>query len=1124
MNTLWYTDGTDREQFEGRKDIPCHMAVLEEDYRALIGRVMDMSECVRYYDLKNKPEGYWRELFRYQPLAILSEIERIDIPSLENHFLKAGRRKPQLMLEMTRKLANLLDDWEVRLVHYPQLKLSVELSSRVKSSIPTGKGELKRMFYTLLEILRKLQLNYGQYLQEIRACEKNDPGMALLDIFLRYYEEIAGRFNARWQEWPDFYFREILHASCRGIVPDHIWLAFTSVPGAGGVRIEKGTAFVAGKGREGMPVCYKSVEDVVVGDIKLMHLYTYFLEKDEVRFPAARLNFVTGVFQNTIEVEKTGLPQKLSGGKYEAQQDLGLMVCDPMFLLREGKRKLIISFYLIEEGFGYWKEIVGKISEGEKPGETEKKLLKDAFLLDVTTGNGWEKIPEYVVAVREGKCIHLIFYLDKEFAPTVAADILLHGLQTQWPVLRIRMNPAAWLFPYSWMTAVRCYRMKLRVEVNGASALKIYSGIGEVDASTPFYPFGIQPLQGAQLIFGNYEMAVKPLQGVKLHCKWLQLPTGPEGFYGHYRGYARQIDNYSFRVRTEWLKGKKWETDGSGSQYLFGPATDGHLTATGSLPENSQINWYPEGNMPLFRGQEEQYVYGRSPSGFFRMVLDGPEMGFGHAVYQSLFSELMIANARRRHPLPAPALPVSPLLESVEVDYVAEEEICFAPGQSRGDGRLFYLDSVGSGIKPVKPDRPFYLAERLGKTGCLLFGFTKAIGIDRIRFFVDIAPMRREIDVRDGGEADGLWVWNIRQKENWIRLSQDALVQDGTGGFINSGLVELLLPAPVAEEWLDPNGIFWLSAQFEGELIRQVSIEGIYTNVVEAVLDTHTVGEDWDWQGKLQIGTVSKAVKNIPGLTGISQITAGKGGRREENQDALKNRMVHRIKHRNRLVTPFDFEDMVLEHFPQVAKVKCLAGLDSKGRNRTGMVTLVVIPRSDGNRMLPLCTHELLSEIERFLEPLTGAFVQVDAVNPLYEEMKVRCSIGIEPGWSAAETILRLKKSIEELIAPWKNKGGVPVFGYRFALQELKNRIMEDMGVSVLYGLSVLQVCSEGEKLYRLKEVGDQINGDEEIGASCVWGIPIPASDHLIRTDQEGEWQAKVGIGDIGVGETFVVG
>lgn len=1124
MNVLWFTDGTVRKEFERRKDIPCRLALLEEDYRMLMRRVMDMAECIRYFNLKDLPEGYWRELFRYQPLAVLSDIERVDTHTLEKQFLKAGRRQPEVMLKMVKLLTRSLEDWEMRLSYYPGLQLSADLLARVKFGIPEEKRELKRVFYVLLETLRKLQANYDAYLEEIRQCGENDPSLAILDTFLRHYKQIAGDFNIRWQQLPDFYFREVLQVACRGIVPDHIWLSFTKVPGTGLVAVEQGTAFIGGKREGGMPVCYRSMEDVAVGDIKLVKACSYFQEKNEESFPAARLDFVTGLSWNTIDVQAAGIPQKLFGESSVSRLDQGLMIGSPMLLLREGKRKLTVSFHLTEESAAWFHGLVARVLEKEGNEGGGGKLLRDAFVLELTTENGWQRVPEYTATGWEQGVVGLVFCLEKEFPATVIGDISLHGLQTESPLLRIRMNPEAWLFPYSWMTAVKCSKVKIHTEVTGLTALKIYSSIGELDTSIPFYPFGVQPVKGAQLVFGNYEMAVKPLQRVHLCCRWLQLPSDPEGFYGYYREYNRQIDNCSFRVKTEWLESKKWKAGKGELQCMFGGQEDGDMAAKGALPAKSSLSWHPEGNMPVYTRHENEYAYGKSSSGFFRLVLESPQMAFGHSLYPSLFAEVMLANTRRRHPLPVPAPPVSPLLESVEAGYDAVEEICFAAGQIPGGSRIFYMEP-GSGFipLPVSVDRPFFLAKSLGGIGNLLLGFEQAAGMDRIRFYVDMAAIRQEMDVRDGELGTSTLAWYIKQGKVWYPLDAGAVVRDSTVGFINSGVVELLLPVVVAEEWLDPEGIFWLCAQFSGSMVKQLSVKGIYTNVVEAVLDPATAGESWEWSGALPESTVVAAVRNIPGVAVIRQIAAGKGGRKKEDKDWLKVRMVHRIRHRNRAVTPPDFEDLVLGQFPEVAKVKCLPGLDSKPKNRPGIVTLVVVPRSDGKMDFPLCTHELLAEIESFLKPLAGSFVQVDAINPFYEEMKVRCNIGVREGWSVAETILRLRQRMDELIAPWKNGNKIPVFGYCFAMQELKNRIMEDEGVTILQGLSVMQVCRQGKRLYRLNEFAGEGGNDGKIRASCAWGIPVPSAVHLIRTDKEEAWQPEAGVGDLEVGDTFVI-
>lgn len=1131
MNRLWYTDGTDRQQWEQRKDIPCRMAMLEEDYRMLMGRVMDIAAGVRYFNLKGEQDGYWRELLRYQPLVILVEISRMDVKRLEDDFLRKCRYVPRALVPMLEGMTGQLEDWKQRLIHYPRLQLTQDLSSGTELRLPEEPSDvegLKRLFYSLLETVRKLQIRFDVYLQEIRKCGENDPALALLDVFLRHYGEIAARFNACWKEWPSFYFQHVLHAVCRGIVPDHTWLTFEKVPGAGNVIVPEGTAFVAGKNGDGTPVCYRSTEEIPVNEIRLEKIKSFFLEKDPERYPAAHLNFVTAVSENKIDTDWTGKPRKLFVDSDSARLALGLMVESPMLLVREGKRMLTVGFGLTEESRGYFQRLLAdlrKDSGGREEEETNKflihKLLKDAFLLGITTEEGWKRIPDYTVTFREDGFIMFVFCLNRDFPATIRAEEDIHGFGSVWPVLKIVMNPEAWLFPYSWMNNVACEKVRLHVEVEGSTVVDVYGNIGELDISAPFYPFGVQAARGAQMVFGSYEMASKPLQKVKLACMWSQLPTGPEGLYSYYREYKQEIDNRSFRIRTEWLEGKKWKTNAKEFQYLFCPPDKHILKATGPLPEETSWYWYPAGSMSVVQGEEERFRYGDTGSGFFRVVLEEPDIGFGHSLYPRLFAEVMIANSRRKAPLPLPEPPLSPLLESLEVSYEAEEELCFAAGSLQGASRLFYMDPMDTSVRElIGCEKPFYMFRDLGGTGNVMLGFSGMLGCDRIRFFVDIAAIRQEVDLGSGGQNRMELSYSVKQGKSWCLLDAEVLVKDGTEGFMNSGLIELLLPCRVPEDWLDKDGLLWICIRSDTDFIKQIAVTGFYMNVVEVFLDASTVGEGTMWKEVLPPGKIKETVKKIPGIAGIRQITVSKGGRKKEDKENLKIRMIHRIRHRHRAVTPSDYEDLVLENFPQVAKVKCLPGIDSKGTARSRIVTLVVIPKSDSVGY-PLSTHDLLLEIERFIQPLSGIFAWVDAINPLYEELTVRGCIGIEPGWSAGETIFRLRKKIDGLIAPWKEGRGLPVFGYRFGMQELRNIVMEDSGVSVLHGLSVVQVCQEEKRLYHLNEYGEE--QDDLIGASCVWGIPVPADVHLIRTEREGEWKPKTGIGEMGIGGIFVV-
>lgn len=345
-------------------------------------------------------------------------------------------------------------------------------------------------------------------------------------------------------------------------------------------------------------------------------------------------------------------------------------------------------------------------------------------------------------------------------------------------------------------------------------------------------------------------------------------------------------------------------------------------------------------------------------------------------------------------------------------------------------------------------------------------------------------------------------------------------MRDSTCFFMNTGLIEILLPVPIGPEHLDREGLFWLCAAFPSALIDRPPVRGIYMNAVQVISDTKGIEEHADVLAGLPAGTISASEKNLPGIVEIIQVVKGHGGRMGGDAGDIRLRLSDRIAHRNRALLPADYERLVLQHFPQVVKVKCLPGLDTKKRNRPGVVTLVIVPRQEGGDW-PLATHLLLSGIEDRLQASTGKFMIVDAVNPVYEEMTVRCRVTLMPGVPLGEVTRRLENKLNGNIAPWKDDGGIPVFGYRFSLQALQNAVMEDEGVALLQGLSVLHITESGERMYSLDEYNIQETGEVMIGASQPWCVAVPAKRHLIELC--GEWQERAGVGKLEIGRTLVI-
>lgn len=1127
MNRLWYTDGLSRKRYEERKKICRCFDMLESDFPAIMSRCVEMMRRVRFFNSSNEAEGVLYDLFRFQPLIVLSEIWQMDIDALEFKFRLQYECGGEESVSMLDRLVNKLEEWSKRLAYCRELRLTADLRTHPEvSKALKGKAVVKKEYYSLLEGVRKLQKNYRVYLQEIESSGKNDPALAVLKVFVQNYGEIAANFNDRWKEFPLFYLERVLHAAYRKPSSDSTWLVLKKGIGTGDVTVAKNTAFIAGKNADNTLFCYRSNEDISVVSLELERLCSYLLERDTGRFPAARLGYVTAILHREIHLHDRERPQELFGGKNSRLEPVGLLIESPMLLLREGCRNVFVTFRLTGESVVFFKALVEDVAAGQggENHEVVYKLLNDAFYLEISTDEGWTVVPDYVLSYEAEDCLRLVFRLQEDFPSTALCYSGMHGMETGNPALRILMNRDAWLFPYSWAGQVEFDRVTLRTEVYGITGLQLYNAGGELDTSVPVFPFGVQPEKGAWFVFGNYEMASKSLKEVELISQWQQLPDHPEGFYGYYQGYRAGIDNLSFRVRLEWLAGKKWQAESGNPPCLFTPADGSLLLRNAPLPEYTRLSCRITGNFPPVATGEEAYIYGRSRSGFIKVVLEEPEIGFGHAAYRQLFTEVMIQNSRRKHPLPLPALPVSPMVDRWELNYVAEETVCLAVGQAESGTKLFHICPMTAGnLLPVAMDHPVALAEGPRDSGNLLLGFRGALGYEQVRLFVDVAPLRKEIDSRDSGEENspgGGGRWYMNTGRGWEILPAGAVMRDSTDFFMNTGLIEILLPAPVAPGQLDEEGLFWLCAAFPAAYINRPPVRGIYLNAVQVISDTKGLEEHPEALAGLPAGTISASEENLPGIVEIEQIVNGRGGRPGGDAGELRLRLSDRIAHRNRALLPTDYERLVLQHFPQVVKVKCLPGLDTKGKGRPGVVTLVVVPRPEGEGW-PLATHLLLTEIESCLQALTGEFTTVDAVNPVYEEMTVRCRVTLMPGVPLGEVTRRLEKRLNENIVPWKSTGGIPVFGYRFSLQALQNAVMEDEGVALLQGLSVLHITESGEREYRLDEYNIQESGEVMIRASQPWCVAVPAKRHFIELC--GEWQERAGVGKLEIGKTLVV-
>lgn len=1098
-------DGLSREKRLERASAPVALSVLEERFSVLLARALRQSD--------------FSSIYKFQSLIVLLEIEMFDTDAAEKLFMQFSTAAE--FVPAVYQLTLKMDDW-CRRLEYACLEgktiallkdLSGQISTNISPMFSTflkqyggypaeaprqlwlgakkkGREESltddfpRRLYLLLLASIRLMQSKREQYRDEIYASGKMDPSLALIVAFLHNYRGIAVAFNTRWRALPMFYLDEILKVSRRKQFDGTTWLAFESTPVGTGTVLHKGTYWRDDKDK--LVSGYKLLSDLRLTQLSLAAMKVIVVEKDKERYPESALGYVTAV------------KQRIAPENAYSFIPIGVCLHSSMLLLGEGKREVNVLFALTADSLAFMNDTVDQVARVQDISRDEAlfKVLHDAFHLWVSTAEGWQMVENFYIRFDDVRGLRLVFRLDEDFPSVVA----LEG--DAEPSFRLLVNSTAWLFPYSWGRKMFIKSVRITVTVSGIRNIQIYNDLGNIDANQAFSPFGTVGEKGAWMAFGCFEMACKPVKNVDLTFDWQRLPMCHGGLKEYYRVYDKDIDNRSFKVRIEQLRNRGWKPiPDSDSCFLFRTSSDPVPQKEEPLQEHTVIEFPVSENSVLPLSWADRFYLSNVRSGFYRLVLTEPDMGLGVHEYRRLFAEIMMYNSRARKKKPLPEVPLSLLMDALQLGYVAEDE-CFFDVGTTGGIRLSHLRPLSDQDNSL-PDtnRPVALLDGPEDEGNLMLGIGGAIGENLISMYLDVELLQREIDHDLLPQTD----WYYRDASGWIQLEAVHILRDDTGGLMHSGAVILQLPFCVTPEIVDSEGLFWLCVAVHSHLENCSEVRGIYLNVAEASPERE-----------------EQPVSSVPGLVGCRRIAPLLGTRPEENEAEVRTRMSERIAHRHRLLLPDEFERMTLQEFPDIAKVKCFPRMDAKRQNRSTLVTLAAVHARSGTAY-PLCTDELLCRIEDCLRRFTSPFVKIDVINPVYEEVTVFCGVSLKNGEAAGTAIQEVHEGLRDCIAPWDKIGETPVFGYSFSLRDLHSRIKESKGVSTIHGMKLLQVFSQEEGKYSLREYASTDGEELVIAPSVPWAILVPASRHYVKLVTEDEWRKEIEIGDFEIENTFVI-
>ena len=118
-------------------------------------------------------------------------------------------------------------------------------------------------------------------------------------------------------------------------------------------------------------------------------------------------------------------------------------------------------------------------------------------------------------------------------------------------------------------------------------------------------------------------------------------------------------------------------------------------------------------------------------------------------------------------------------------------------------------------------------------------------------------------------------------------------------------------------------------------------------------------------RGNVPAGTVDALVNGLPFISDVDNLTPMQGGTSRLTLEQIKTRGNRFLRHRGRAAGQRDYEDIVSELFPQVRHVRCYAGINPKGEEKHGAVTIVLDGYGEQEESLWELSRKVYQELSR---------------------------------------------------------------------------------------------------------------------------------------------------------------
>ena len=717
------------------------------------------------------------------------------------------------------------------------------------------------------------------------------------------------------------------------------------------------------------------------------------------------------------------------------QAEIGFALAAPVLRMREGLRTVTVTLAL------------GAVDHAA----VHAGSLKDAFDVFITGEKSW--LGPYTVSpsITAGNVLTFTFTVPESEKAVIDYNAAIHGYAyvAQAPVIQVLLKEGS-AIGYNELRDVALLNAAVSVDVSNVTSLSLESDNGTLDPKKAFLPFGPQPAKGSRFLVGYSEALAKKLSEVKISVTWKGAPANFATYYSDYK--VAGISNDYFTAAVSFNDGGSWHyaqtgvklfesaSAAAGHTFSFVPA---HASVASGITAGMQVYALNNAGSRWAMNAAGAYLLRRpvfapyktaapeSRPGFITFSL---ERNFLHAAFRKKYVQKVMQYSKEGSGTPVILNePYTPAVQGISLSYKAHSATVnigsasvMSDDFSNPDLQFFHISYFGQMREHryqrqqfrFLTDKSVSLLPAYDNEGELLVGFDGLQPGDSVSVLFQVAEGSADPELKQEQVN-----WSVLCDNYWRPLARNEMVLDTTNQLLASGIITFVIPreATTANTVL-PTGCIWLKAAVAQNVTAVCQLIDVAANAVEARFIDQ--GNDPDHlRTALEKGSIIRLRSGLSAVKSVKQPYASFGGRAVESDAAFHTRVSERLRHKNRCITPWDYERLILAGFPRVHKVKCIPHATPECWLAPGNVLIVVIPdlrnKNGVDPLQPKVDADTISRITAHVQKRAGMQVTVRVKNPRYQKVmldfKVRFRAGCEFNYYCDE----LNRAMIRFLSPW---------------------------------------------------------------------------------------------------------